>query len=63
MPSDVRFSEIRKLVEKHGWRLVRINGSHHIFQLPDGQIFVVPVHKNKVKHVYLREIEKLLKED
>jgi predicted RNA binding protein YcfA (HicA-like mRNA interferase family) len=40
--------------------LVRISGSHHIFRLPDGSIFVVPVHRGKVKYAYVREIKKLL---
>ena len=62
MPSDVRFSEIRRRVEARGWILVRIRGSHHIFQLPDGRIYVVPVHRNKVKYAYVRQIEKLLEE-
>jgi predicted RNA binding protein YcfA (HicA-like mRNA interferase family) len=60
MPSDVRFSEIRRRVEAHGWVLVRVRGSHHVFRLPDGRIYVVSVHRNKVKYVYVREIEKLL---
>jgi predicted RNA binding protein YcfA (HicA-like mRNA interferase family) len=60
MPSDVSFSEVRRLVESHGWRLVRIRGSHHVFRMPDGRIYVVPVHRNKVKFVYVREIKKIL---
>jgi predicted RNA binding protein YcfA (HicA-like mRNA interferase family) len=63
MPSDVRFAELLRLVERHGWVLVRINGSHHIFKLPDGRIYVVPVHRNMVKYAYVREIKKLLGED
>lgn len=63
MPSDVRFAEVRRLVEVHGWVLVRVRGSHYIFRLPDGSIYVVPVHRNKVKYAYLREIKKLLEED
>ena len=62
MPSDVRFSEIRRRVEAHGWVLVRVRGSHHVFQLPDGRIYVVPVHKGKVKYAYVREIQKLIDE-
>jgi predicted RNA binding protein YcfA (HicA-like mRNA interferase family) len=60
MPSEMRFAELRRLVESYGWVLVRINGSHHIFRLPDGTIFVVPVHRGKVKYAYVREIKKLL---
>jgi predicted RNA binding protein YcfA (HicA-like mRNA interferase family) len=62
MPSDVRFAEIRRRVEARGWILVRIRGSHHVFRLPDGRIYAVPVHRNKVKYAYVREIEKLLEE-
>ena len=62
MPGDVRFAEILRLVTDHGWVLVRIRGSHHIFRLPDGRIYVVPVHKGKVKYAYVREIQKLLDE-
>jgi len=63
MPSDVSFSEIRRVVERHGWVLVRIRGSHHIFKLPDGRIYVVPVHHGKVRYVYVREIKKILGEN
>jgi predicted RNA binding protein YcfA (HicA-like mRNA interferase family) len=63
MPSDVRLAEVLRLVERHGWRLVRVRGSHHVFRLPDGRIFVVPVHRNKVKYAYVREIKKLVGED
>ena len=40
--------EFCKLLEKKGWKLARINGSHHIFT-KEGTIFriSVPVHKNK----------------
>lgn len=63
MPSDLSFSEVRRMVERHGWHLVRIKGSHHIFRMPDGRIYVVPVHRGKVRYVYYREIKKILGED
>ncbi len=36
---------LAKLVESKGWRLARINGSHHIFTL-EGRIerLLIPVH-------------------
>lgn len=39
--------EFIKLLEKRGWILKRIHGSHHIFSHPDKvEIISVPVHKN-----------------
>lgn len=37
-----------RLLEKKGWKLARINGSHHIYT-KEGTIYriSVPVHKNK----------------
>ena len=36
-----------RLIQKHGWTLKRVSGSHHIF-LKDGQPerIVIPVHGN-----------------
>ena len=61
MPSPVRFAQIRRLLESHGWTLARITGSHHIFvKTGEPQHLSIPVHKGLVKHGYLREIEKRL---
>jgi len=39
--------EFTKLLERKGWILKRINGSHFIFSHPDKiEIISVPVHKN-----------------
>jgi len=38
--------EFIKLLQKLGFVLVRINGSHHRLKHPDGRITTVPVHKN-----------------
>ena len=37
-----------KALERKGWRLVRVKGSHHHFLAPDlSRIVPVPVHGNK----------------
>ncbi len=60
MPSDVRFADIRKQLEQHGWQLVRIAGSHHIFKGEGRPIFSIPVHKGRVKAFYAREVERAI---
>lgn len=63
MSSEIRFAEIRKMLERQGWRMVRITGSHHIFEKPDFSIISVPVHHGKVMPKYVHKVEKILKSD
>ena len=60
MPSDVRFAEVRRLLESHGWELSRIQGSHHVFTKEGETPIVVPVHNRRAKYAYVREIRKKL---
>jgi predicted RNA binding protein YcfA (HicA-like mRNA interferase family) len=39
--------ELVKLLEKIGFVVVRINGSHHRMRHDDGRVTTVPVHKNE----------------
>ena len=59
MAGEMRFSEVRKTLEAKGYRLNRINGSHHIFVKPGVRHESIPVHYGKVKPHYVRQIEKL----
>ena len=62
MPSEVRFAEVRRLLEQHGYTLARISGSHHIFTRAGSEPFTIPVHGNKVKPYYVKDIKKRLGE-
>jgi predicted RNA binding protein YcfA (HicA-like mRNA interferase family) len=59
MSSEVRFAELRKLLEGAGYHLTRVAGSHHIFTKPGVRSFAVPVHSGKVLPVYFRRAHKL----
>ena len=60
-PKDATFSQIEKLLLSEGFTLDRISGSHHIFK--NGLVtFVLPVHGNKVKSVYVRRVIEILEE-
>jgi predicted RNA binding protein YcfA (HicA-like mRNA interferase family) len=50
-------------LERAGYQLVRVSGSHHIFTKPDRPLLSIPVHRGKVKPFYVRQIEKLLEGD
>lgn len=63
MASESRFAEVRKLLERRGWSLARISGSHHIF-VKQGELPIsVPVHRGKVKSVYVKKIQQNPEED
>lgn len=60
-PKDVSFSDIRKLLEQEEFTLERVTGSHHVFK-KDSVTFVIPVHNNKVKTIYVKRVIELIEE-
>ena len=63
MPSDVRFADLERMLERAGWTLVRVSGSHHIFSRPGHTPISIPVHRKKVKHVYVTKVSKVIEQD
>ena len=62
MASEAPFSVVRRMLENAGYTLVRIASSHHIFTKPGKMLVSIPVHKGKVKPVYVRKVEKIIRE-
>ena len=50
-----------KLLEKLGFTVIRINGSHHRMKHNDGRVTTIPVHKNITLPKGL--LRKILRED
>jgi predicted RNA binding protein YcfA (HicA-like mRNA interferase family) len=40
-------SRIVRALERHGFKVARVAGSHHIMRHPDGHGVTVPVHGNR----------------
>jgi predicted RNA binding protein YcfA (HicA-like mRNA interferase family) len=53
--------EFARLVERHGWKLLRINGSHHIYGKSGSNVRLsIPIHGNRpLKFGLLRHLSKL----
>ena len=53
--------EFARLLERRGWQLMRIHGSHHIYGKPGSIVRLsVPIHRNKpLKTGLLRHLAKL----
>lgn len=60
-PNNATFSDIRKLLEQEGFLLDRTTGSHHVFT-KDEITFVVPVHNNRVKTIYVKRVIELVEQ-
>lgn len=60
-PAGVTFDDIRTLLLREGFRLDRVTGSHHIFK-KSGVTFVIPVHANRVKSVYVKRVVELVEQ-
>lgn len=60
-PAGVTFADIRTLLLREGFRLDRVTGSHHIFK-KSGVTFVIPVHANRVKSVYVKRVIELVEQ-
>jgi predicted RNA binding protein YcfA (HicA-like mRNA interferase family) len=40
--------DFARMVERHGWTLLRINGSHHIYGKPGSAVRLsIPIHGSK----------------
>ncbi len=42
----MKSSEFHKLVKRNGWKLLRVSGSHYIYE-KDGKTYPVPFHGAK----------------
>ena len=47
------------MLNRKGYTLARVSGSHHIFTKPGENPVSIPVHNGKVKPYYVRNIEKI----
>jgi predicted RNA binding protein YcfA (HicA-like mRNA interferase family) len=53
--------DFARLIEQHGWTLLRVNGSHHIYGKPGSIVRLsIPIHGNQpLKRGLLRHLVKL----
>jgi predicted RNA binding protein YcfA (HicA-like mRNA interferase family) len=57
--ADANMRDVQTLLERFDFVLIRTRGSHHIFEYDDGKQsrqVVFPLHGNKVKKRYIREV-------
>lgn len=63
-PKNVRFEDLRRLLEDYGFELKRTNGSHHSFvgYVGDEKHTIVIPYQRPLKEVYVRKFLVILDE-
>jgi predicted RNA binding protein YcfA (HicA-like mRNA interferase family) len=58
---SVSGKEFAKILERHGWSLLRVQGSHHIYGRAGSDVRLsVPIHSNQaIKMSLLRHLMKM----
>ena len=45
---SVSGAQLAKVLEKHGWKLLRVKGSHHVYGKSEKiERISIPIHKNR----------------
>ena len=60
--------QFAKVIERHGWKLLRIQGSHHIYGKSASDVRLsIPIHKNQTLKIglqrYLMKMAELKESD
>jgi len=57
-PNNVSFDELGTVLQDHGFKLDRVNGSHHVYEHEDLEDpIIIPRHGNKkVGAVYVKKV-------
>jgi len=56
--SPISLSDFKKVDSYFGYMLDHVHGSHYVFRNWIGRKFIIPVHRNKIKAVYLKNFLK-----
>ncbi len=60
-PQHTTFSDLRNLLEYEGFYLDQVTDTHHVY-IYAKTIFLIPVHNNKVKTIYVQKVLELIEE-
>jgi len=61
-PKNVKFEDLRKILENLGYTAVNNGGSHYVFTKENATSLTIP-YKKPVKVVYVKQVIKILDEE
>jgi predicted RNA binding protein YcfA (HicA-like mRNA interferase family) len=62
-PKDATLQEVETLLTAFGFRLLRVQGSHRIYEYNDGTIvkkIIFPLHGRKIKSLYVKRAVEII---
>ncbi len=60
-PTNVRFEDLRKILESIGYTAVNRGGSHYVFAKENCETLTIP-YRRPVKVIYVKHVIKLIEE-
>jgi predicted RNA binding protein YcfA (HicA-like mRNA interferase family) len=61
-PTNVKFEDLKKVLENIGYKVVNRGGSHYVFTKKDGVSLCIP-YKKPVKVIYVKQVIKIIEEE
>ena len=61
-PKNVKFEDLRKILENLGYTAVNNGGSHYVFTKENATSLTIP-YKKPVKVVYVKQVIKIMEEE
>ena len=60
-PTNVRFEDLKKILEDMGYKAINRGGSHYVFTKKDSESLCIP-YKRPVKVIYVKQVIEIIKE-
>ena len=61
-PKNVRFEDLKKILENIGYTVINNGGSHYVFTKENSISLTIP-YKRPVKVVYVKQVIKIIEEE
>ena len=61
-PKNVRFEDLKKVLEDIGYKAINRGGSHYIFTKDNNISLIIP-YKKPVKIIYVKQVIKIIEEE
>ena len=61
-PYNNAYLEIRRVLERHGWRLERVSGSHHIYRHPEARPLSLQPQQREAKPYQISQFLDMVEE-